>query len=72
MIYLQDILKGANSGPANAEIDDSDADADYDSDASDFCCVSSSELQEDITNEPPEPRLHGELASNTPQHLKCV
>ena len=67
MIYLQDILEGGNSGPANAEIDNSDADAEYDSDASDFCSVSSSKLQEDTIDEPLEPRSHGELASNTPQ-----
>ena len=66
MIYLQDIIDGADSGSDDSDFDAPNADAEYDSDVNDFCSVSSSELEEEVIDEPPEHRPGEDLHSGGP------
>ena len=65
MIYLQDIIDGADSGSDDSDFDAPNAEAEYDSDVNDFCSVSSSELEEEVIDEPPEHRPGEDLHSGT-------
>ena len=64
MFYLHDVTDESNSGSDNARNAPSDEDGILDEDCDDFASIASSELEEEVHQEPSSPRPHDVQPSN--------